>query len=108
MATTAEHVTMLQRSPTYMVARPSQDQLANKLRRRLPLKLAYWATRWPNVPLGMYFYQMCKRKPDKVHSLLLARLRPMLGPDYDIHPRFTPRYNPWPPRRSLHPGRAIA
>src|ERR1700716_1838821 len=103
MATTAEHVTMLQRSPTYMVARPSQDQLANKLRRRLPLKLAYWATRWRNVLLGMYFYQMCKRKPDKVKSLLLGGVRQMLGPDYDIDTHFTPRYNPWDQRLCLVP-----
>ncbi|HEY2610535.1 MAG TPA: NAD(P)/FAD-dependent oxidoreductase [Reyranella sp.] len=103
MAATAEHVTMLQRSPTYMVARPSQDQLANKLRRRLPLKLAYWATRWRNVLLGMYFYQMCKRKPDKVKSLLLGGVRQMLGPDYDIDTHFTPRYNPWDQRLCLVP-----
>ena len=103
MATTAEHVTMLQRSPTYMVARPSQDQLANKLRRRLPIKLAYWATRWRNVLLGMYFYQMCKRKPDKVKSLLLGGVRQMLGPDYDIDTHFTPRYNPWDQRLCLVP-----
>jgi cation diffusion facilitator CzcD-associated flavoprotein CzcO len=103
MAETAEHVTMLQRSPTYMVARPSQDQLANKLRRRLPLKLAYWATRWRNVLLGMYFYQMCKRKPDKVKSLLLGGVRQMLGPDYDIDTHFTPRYNPWDQRLCLVP-----
>jgi monooxygenase len=103
MAETAEHVTMLQRSPTYMVARPSQDQLANKLRRRLPLKLAYWATRWRNVLLGMYFYQMCKRKPDKVKSLLLGGVRQLLGPDYDIDRHFTPRYNPWDQRLCLVP-----
>jgi monooxygenase len=103
MAEKAEHVTMLQRSPTYMVARPSQDQLANKLRRRLPLKLAYWATRWRNVLLGMYFYQMCKRKPDKVKSLLLGGVRQMLGPDYDIDTHFTPRYKPWDQRLCLVP-----
>jgi cation diffusion facilitator CzcD-associated flavoprotein CzcO len=103
MAEKAENVTMLQRSPTYMVARPSQDQLANKLRRRLPLKLAYWATRWRNVLLGMYFYQMCKRKPDKVKSLLLGGVRQMLGPDYDIDTHFTPRYKPWDQRLCLVP-----
>src|SRR6202163_356647 len=103
MAETAEHVTMLQRSPTYMVARPSQDALANKLRRRLPLKLAYAATRWRNVLLGMYFYQMCKRKPDKVKSLLLGGVRQMLGPDYDVDTHFTPRYNPWDQRLCLVP-----
>jgi monooxygenase len=103
MAETAEHVTMLQRSPTYMVARPSQDALANKLRRRLPLKLAYWATRWRNVLLGMYFYQMCKRRPEKVKSLLLGGVRQLLGPDYDIDTHFTPRYNPWDQRLCLVP-----
>ena len=94
---------MLQRSPTYMVARPSQDALANKLRRRLPLKLAYWATRWRNVLLGMYFYQMCKRQPDKVKGLLLGGVRQMLGPDYDIDTHFTPRYKPWDQRLCLVP-----
>ncbi|MGH8432869.1 MAG: flavin-containing monooxygenase, partial [Solimonas sp.] len=103
MAETAEHVTMLQRSPTYMVARPSEDPIANKLRRRLPLKLAYAATRWKNVLLGMYFYQMCKRKPDKVKGLLLGGVRQMLGPDYDIGTHFTPRYNPWDQRLCLVP-----
>jgi cation diffusion facilitator CzcD-associated flavoprotein CzcO len=103
MAETAEHVTMLQRSPTYMVARPSQDALANKLRRRLPIKLAYAATRWRNVLLGMYFYQMCKRKPDKVKSLLLGGVRQMLGPHYDVETHFTPRYNPWDQRLCLVP-----
>jgi monooxygenase len=103
MAETAQHVTMLQRSPTYMVARPSEDAVANKLRRRLPLKLAYAATRWKNVLLGMYFYQMCKRKPDKVKGLLLGGVRQMLGPDYDIATHFTPRYNPWDQRLCLVP-----
>ena len=49
---------MLQRSPTYVVARPAEDPIANRLRRRLPLKLAYGLTRWKNVLLGMYFYQL--------------------------------------------------
>jgi monooxygenase len=103
MAETAEHVTMLQRSPTYMVTRPSRDPLADKLRRRLPLKLAYAVTRWKNVLLGMYFYQMCMRKPEKVKSLLLGGVRQMLGPDYDVDTHFTPRYNPWDQRLCLVP-----
>jgi cation diffusion facilitator CzcD-associated flavoprotein CzcO len=103
MAETAAHVTMLQRSPTYMVARPSRDPLADRLRRRLPIKLAYAATRWKNVLLGMYFYQMCMRKPDKVKSLLLGGVRQMLGPDYDVDTHFTPRYNPWDQRLCLVP-----
>ncbi|MBU8875229.1 NAD(P)/FAD-dependent oxidoreductase [Reyranella sp. MMS21-HV4-11] len=103
MAETAAHVTMLQRSPTYVVARPAQDPIANKLRRRLPLKLAYMLTRWKNVLLGMYFYQMCKRKPEKVKSLILGGVRQMLGPDYDVATHFTPKYNPWDQRLCLVP-----
>ncbi|MFO1084570.1 MAG: NAD(P)/FAD-dependent oxidoreductase [Reyranellaceae bacterium] len=103
MAETASHVTMVQRSPTYMVARPSQDSVANKLRRHLPLRLAYMATRWKNVLLGMYFYQMCKRRPDKVTRLLLGGVRQLLGPDYDVAKHFTPRYKPWDQRLCLVP-----
>lgn len=103
MSATAAHVTMLQRSPTYVVARPAQDAIANKLKRRLPLRLAYALTRWKNVLLGMYFYQMCKRKPEKVKKLILGGVRKLLGPDYDIGKHFTPRYNPWDQRLCLVP-----
>jgi cation diffusion facilitator CzcD-associated flavoprotein CzcO len=94
---------MLQRSPTYVVARPAQDPIAKKLRRRLPLKLAYMLTRWKNVLLGMYFYQMCKRNPEKVKNLILGGVRMMLGKDYDVEKHFTPRYNPWDQRLCLVP-----
>jgi cation diffusion facilitator CzcD-associated flavoprotein CzcO len=99
----AAHVTMLQRSPTYMAVRPSQDPFATKVRQRLPLGLAYAVTRWKNVLLGMYFYQMCKRKPEKVKSLLLGYVQKMLGPDYDVGTHFTPRYDPWDQRLCLVP-----
>jgi cation diffusion facilitator CzcD-associated flavoprotein CzcO len=99
----AAHVTMLQRSPTYMAVRPSQDPFATKVRRRLPIGAAYVVTRWKNVLLGMYFYQMCKRKPEKVKSLLLGYVAKMLGPDYDVERHFTPRYNPWDQRLCLVP-----
>jgi len=103
MAPEAAHVTMLQRSPTYVVARPAEDSIANRLRRRLPLKLAYGLTRWKNVLLGMYFYQLCKRRPDRAKALILKGVRYCLGPDYDIEKHFTPRYNPWDQRLCLVP-----
>jgi len=103
MAKTASHVTMVQRSPTYMVARPSEDSLANRLRRLLPLRVAYGVTRWKNVLLGMYFYRLCKRRPDKLRRLLLGGVRQMLGPDHDIATHFTPRYKPWDQRLCLVP-----
>ncbi|WP_428664386.1 flavin-containing monooxygenase [Reyranella sp.] len=99
----AAHVTMLQRSPTYMAVRPSQDPFATRMRKRLPLKLAYAVTRWKNVLYGMYVYQLCRRQPEKVKSALVGYVRQMLGPDYDVGKHFTPRYNPWDQRLCLVP-----
>ena len=81
MAPEAAHVTMLQRSPTYVVARPAEDSIANRLRRRLPITLAYGLTRWKNILLGMYFYQLCKRRPDRAKALILKGVRYFMGPD---------------------------
>ena len=103
MAKTAAHVTMLQRSPTYVVARPAQDPLANKLRRNLPAKLAYHLIRWRNVLWGMYFFQLSRRKPERVKQLILGGVKMALGPDYDVATHFTPRYNPWDQRLCLVP-----
>jgi len=103
MAETAAHVTMLQRSPTYVVARPTEDSLANTLKRRLPLGLAYGLTRWKNVFLGMFFYQLCKRRPARAKEIVLQGVRALLGPDYDVGKHFTPRYNPWDQRLCLVP-----
>ena len=103
MARTAAHVTMLQRSPTYVVARPAEDAFANKLRRRLPARLAYQLIRWRNVLFGMYFFQLCRRKPDRAKALILGGVKMALGPDYDIGTHFTPRYNPWEQRLCLVP-----
>jgi cation diffusion facilitator CzcD-associated flavoprotein CzcO len=103
MARTAGHVTMLQRSPTYVVSRPAQDPVANKLRARLPEKLAYHIIRWRNVLWGMYFFRLSRRKPARVKQLILGGVRMALGADYDIATHFTPRYNPWDQRLCLVP-----
>jgi cation diffusion facilitator CzcD-associated flavoprotein CzcO len=103
MAKKAAHVTMLQRSPTYVVSRPAQDAVANKLRAKLPAKLAYHLIRWRNVMWGMYFFQLSRRKPERVKQLILGGARMALGPDYDIGTHFTPRYNPWDQRLCLVP-----
>ncbi|MBX3501607.1 MAG: NAD(P)/FAD-dependent oxidoreductase [Alphaproteobacteria bacterium] len=105
VARTAAHVTMLQRSPTYVVARPSRDAIADWLRRRLPATLAYGLTRWKNVLLGMYFYRLCKRRPERVKKLIADGVRQMMGKDYDAatEANFTPRYNPWDQRLCLVP-----
>ena len=79
MARTAAHVTMLQRSPTYVVARPAEDELANKLRRNSPPRLAYHLIRWRNVLFGMYFFQLCRRKPDRAKQLILGGVKRRWG-----------------------------
>src|ERR1700752_3525766 len=95
MSKPADHVTMLQRSPTYVVSRPAQDPLANKLRRNLSPSLAYHLIRWRNVLFGMYFFQLCRRKPDSARQLILGGVKVALGADYGLGTHFTPRYNPW-------------
>ena len=103
MAQTAVHVTMLQRSPTYVVSRPDQDALANRLRKILPERLAYGITRWKNVTLQAMMYRKTRTDPEKVKSLILAGVRKELGPDFDVETHFTPRYNPWDQRLCLVP-----
>ena len=71
--------------------------------RNLPAKLAYHLIRWRNVLLGMYFFQLARRKPARVKQLILGGVRMALGPDYDIATHFTPRYNPWDQRLCLVP-----
>ena len=103
MAKDAAQVTMLQRSPTYVVSRPAEDAFANRMRRLLPAKAAYGVTRWKNVLLGMFFYKMVRKRPEQTKERLLGMVRDHLGPDYDIATHFTPRYNPWDQRLCLVP-----
>ena len=103
MAKTAANVTMLQRSPTYVVSRPAEDAFANNLRKRLPPKLAYAIIRWRNVLFGLFFFNTARKKPEETKARILAMTRAELGPDYDIATHFTPRYNPWDQRLCLVP-----
>jgi cation diffusion facilitator CzcD-associated flavoprotein CzcO len=103
MAKSAASVTMLQRSPTYVVSRPAQDRFANWMRQRLPERIAYGTTRWKNVLFGMFFYRMTRRRPTQTKERLIGMVRQHLGPDYDVATHFTPRYNPWDQRLCLVP-----
>jgi monooxygenase len=103
MAKTAAHVTMLQRSPTYVVSRPAEDAFANWLRAKLPAKLAYSIIRWRNVLFGLYFYNTARKKPEVVKKRLIDMVREQLGPDFDVGTHFTPHYNPWDQRLCLVP-----
>jgi cation diffusion facilitator CzcD-associated flavoprotein CzcO len=103
MAKTAGHVTMLQRSPTYIVSMPEKDAIANFLRRILPAAWAYRLSRWKNVAYMIYVYQLAQRFPNFVKTAIIKKIRGQLGPEYDVATHFTPRYNPWQQRLCLVP-----
>ncbi len=103
MADKAAHVTMLQRSPTYIASLPSEDSIARIARRLLPESTAHRLIRWKNVLLGIYFYQLCRRTPELAKKLLRRGLTRELPPDFDIDTHFKPRYQPWDQRVCLVP-----
>ncbi len=103
MAKTAAHVTMLQRSPTYMVTLPGVDPLATKLRRWLPPMAAYQAVRAKNVALMTLSYQLFRRRPELGKNLIRKWLLHRLPEDFDVDTHFTPAYDPWDQRLCVCP-----
>ncbi|MBW6532066.1 NAD(P)/FAD-dependent oxidoreductase [Sphingomonas sp. RRHST34] len=103
LARTAAHVTMVQRSPSYVVARPARDRVADRLRKLLPVHAAYAVTRWKNVLLGQFFYRLARARPRAMARRLIAMVGQELGADYDVATHFTPRYDPWDQRLCLVP-----
>jgi len=103
LARSAAHVTMLQRSPSYVVTRPAQDAIADRLRGALPARLAYSLVRWKNVLLTMLVFQLSRRRPQVIKRLIRKGLEQQLPAGYDIDTHFTPRYNPWDQRMCLVP-----
>jgi monooxygenase len=99
----AAHVTMLQRSPSYVVTVPGADPIANGLRRLLPDRLAYPITRWKNVVLTTLVYQLSRRRPRLVKAAIRAGLKHQLPKGYDVDTHFKPRYQPWDQRMCIVP-----
>lgn len=103
LARDADHVTMLQRSPTYVISFPDEDVVANVLRAVLPEKWAYAVTRWKNINIQQWMYRQARKRPAMVKRFLLRRVRKELGADYDVDTHFTPAYDPWDQRLCLVP-----
>jgi monooxygenase len=103
IAEDAAHVTMLQRSPSYVVTIPGEDAIANAARRLLPARLAYSIVRWKNVLLTMLIFQLSRRRPGLIKSLVRKGAQKRLPPGYDIDTHFKPDYNPWDQRMCLVP-----
>lgn len=103
LAEKAAHVTMLQRSPSYVVGAPSRDEISLWLHRHLPFRLAAWLARWRLILWQMYYFSFARSKPQETRSLILDSVRQALGADYDIERHFVPRYQPWDQRMCLVP-----
>jgi cation diffusion facilitator CzcD-associated flavoprotein CzcO len=103
MAASAGHVTMLQRSPSYVVTLPAVDPLASRLRRRLPPMAAYQAVRWKNVAMQAASYQLSRRRPRLAKALIRRGVQRRVPEGFDIDTHFKPNYNPWDQRLCLCP-----
>ena len=103
IAEKAEHVVMLQRSPSYVVSRPSEDAINKFLRKFLPIKLTYFLIRWKNILWQSYTFFLARKFPNKIKQGILDLLKNELGSDYDIKKHFTPSYKPWDQRMCLVP-----
>jgi monooxygenase len=103
MAEEAAHVTMLQRSPTYIASLPAEDGIANTLRRYLPDRAAYAIVRWKNVLIQTLFFQLSRRRPEMIKRWIRKGVQRSLPPGYDVDKHFKPRYNPWDQRMCLVP-----
>jgi monooxygenase len=103
LADQAAHVTMLQRSPSYILSLPAQDAIANRLRRLIGPRRAYPIVRWKNVVIGTLIYQLSRRRPNIVKSLLRKAAIRQLPPGYAVDTHFKPRYQPWDQRLCFVP-----
>jgi len=103
LAETAEHVTMLQRSPTYILAMPAEDGIAVRLRKMLGTRRGYAAARWKNVAVTTLIYKLSRRRPDMIRGWIRQMAIKQLPDGYDVDTHFKPSYNPWDQRLCLVP-----
>ena len=103
LAESAEHVTMLQRSPSYIVSIPAYDPLAARLQSRLRADSAYALVRWKNVLMTMLNFQLCRKAPRMMSRLFRRLAAKQLPPGYDLDTHLRPSYNPWDQRLCLVP-----
>jgi monooxygenase len=103
LAETAVRVTMVQRSPSYILALPARDRIADLLRKVLPERRAYTAVRWKNIRVATVLYRLCRRYPDRMRALLRRGVVRSLPSGYDVDKHFNPAYAPWDQRLCLVP-----
>ena len=107
LASTAAKVTMLQRSPSYLMPLPGSDPVADLLRRFLPAARAYRAIRWKNVKTSTAMYEFMRKRPARTRALLRRLAVKRLPAGFDVDTHFRPSYDPWDQRMCLVPGRRL-
>jgi monooxygenase len=103
IAQRAAHVTMLQRSPSYIVSLPAEDPIAAVLRRVLPAQVGYFIVRWKNILITMLSFQLSRRRPKVMKALIRKQVERRLPSGYDLDTHFRPLYNPWDQRLCVVP-----
>jgi cation diffusion facilitator CzcD-associated flavoprotein CzcO len=103
MARDAAHVTMLQRSPSYIMSLPRRDPFAVRARRWLPDRLAHPVIRWKSILVTAFFYRLSRRRPETVRRMVRKQNAALLPEGYDVDTHFTPRYDPWDQRMCFVP-----
>ena len=103
IAKKAEHVTMLQRSPSYVISGPEEDSWSHSLNKILPIRLSYFLIRWKNILRTSLGFYLSRKYPNWIKKRIIDLVRDELGQDYDVEKHFTPRYNPWDQRMCLVP-----
>ncbi|WP_332641736.1 flavin-containing monooxygenase [Aeromicrobium sp.] len=103
MADDVKHITMLQRSPSYVMSLPQEDKIADVMRKVLPDGFAHRAIRRKNAAFSVGMYQFCQRFPKQSRKLLTRLAKRKLPAGYDLDPHFTPVYDPWDQRLCIVP-----
>ena len=103
MADKAAHITMLQRSPTYMFSMPATSKFANFLNKVMPTSWAFAFMRWQRIIFQQFFYKVARARPEKTKEQLISKTKEKLGDDYDVEKHFTPTYFPWDQRICVVP-----
>ena len=103
IAEKADHVTMLQRSPSYVVSAPGEDSWNKALNKIFPSRLTYFLIRWKNILRTSLGFYLSRKYPAMIKKRLINLVRDELGDNFDVEKHFTPRYNPWDQRMCLVP-----
>ena len=103
IARKANHVVMIQRSPTYVVSRPSVDSINKFLRKFLPIKVTYFLIRWKNILFQSLTFYLARKYPENTKNRILDMVRNEIGDNFDVEKHFTPSYKPWDQRICLVP-----